>query len=723
MYGRGDIDVDEMKSFVKGGEKSLARTPYVQTNGKTFDELQAKAWDNLDWSPVSPMPRINKIIEKAADIFSADIRVYPSDPFSKSKEEQDKANAYVRMEDFNFQREYSRRAGLPIDETQYVPDNIDQLNLFAQNGGFKQAHARALENLLKGVDKASDYEEIQKDHIRDLKDFAMCGMKAEFDQMSGRIFYKYLSPKLSVIQRSRYNDFRDATFAGDYEAVNLSDLAVYGFNEEQRGQIAKSYCGIYDNAALDMWDDVNTKNSFGSYVWDSFKVCVSHWCWKDTDREYRKEYTTPFGEKRIAAEKWGKQIGVKANKKVSAVSKTTLREASWVVGTDFVYNYGIAANIPRTDNRDVTLPYKFYRLNDESITSQIMPMIKGYFMAWMRLQNDIATAMPDFWSVNLHMIQNVKLGGAIISPPEIMKMVKRSKLMPYNYSMTGKYEGGAGQPMTKVQGDTVERIDGRLKEMNTFLYKIFELTGISPGDLTQNIETATEAKQAYASTNDALVSIAKAFNNVKLNTAKTIEMRLQSAMLIPDYLKKAYGDILSDYDMEVLNIAKNNNARYGMDLSIRPSDVEIAKMENAASVAMQGGLIEYPVWLYVNEMLANKINLSWIRIYVSYMIGKKKEADSIAQQNAIKSQSEGNIQLEQVKQQAEQQSAQLKAQVEANSNQSKAMSEQLTIIAQGRVDAYNNAMKLLTDVNISQESRLMLQKVLDSNNDMLYGRG
>ena len=136
--------------------------------------------------------------------------------------------------------------------------------------------------------------------------------------------------------------------------------------------------------------------------------------------------------------------------------------------------------------------------------------------------------------------------------------------------------------MSKVQGDTVERIAARLKEMNTFLYKIFELTGISPGELTQSIETATEAKQAYASTNDALVSIAKAYNNVKLNAAKTVEMRLQSAMLIPTYLKDTYGDILSDYDIEMLNIAKNNSARYGMDITIRPSEREIAKMEEAA---------------------------------------------------------------------------------------------------------------------------------------------
>lgn len=722
LYGAGDIDTSEMKNFIKSGEKSLSKNPYASSNNKTWEEELSKGWDNLDWSPVSPMPRINKIVEKAADVFSSDIRVYPTDPFSRNKEEEDKANAYVRMKDFEFQMEYSKRAGIPIDEAQYIPENIDQLNLYAQNGGFKQAHARALEALLKGIDKASDYDEIQKDHIRDLKNFSICGMKTEFDRLSGKIYYRYISPKHGVIQSSRYNDFRDATFAGDYEAINLSDLAVYGFDELQRGEIAKCYCGIYDNAPIALWDNVNVRNAYGSYVWDSFKVCVAHWCWKDTDKEYRKEYTTPFGEKRIAAEKWGKPLGVKTNKKISTVSKTVLREASWIVGTDYVYNYGIVSNIPRTDNRDVTLPYKFYRLNEESIVSQIMPMIKGYYMSWMRLQNDIATAMPDFWALNVHMINNVKIGGGIVTPPEIIKMAKKSKLLPYNYSITGKYEGGAGQPMSKVQGDTVERIDARLKEMNTFLYKIFELTGISPGELTQSIETATEAKQAYASTNDALVSIAKAYNNVKLNAAKTVEMRLQSAMLIPSYLKDTYGDILSDYDIEMLNIAKNNSARYGMDITIRPSESEVAKMENAANIAMQGGLIDYPTWLYVIEMLGNKTNLSWIRIYVSYMVGKKKEADAMAQQAAIKSQSEGNQQLEQVKQQGAIQQFQMDAQKTDATNKSKAMSDILTITAQGRVDAYNNAMKLLADAATDENTRILLQKELDLNRDMLYGR-
>ena len=723
LYGAGNINVEEMKGFLNSGEKSLSASPYESNDEKKWERAIREGWNNLDWSPVSPMPRINKIIDKAADIFSSDIRVSPLDPFSRNKEEEEKANAYVRMKDFEFQLEYSKRAGIPIDETQYIPENIDQLNLYAQNGGFKQAHARALEALIKGISKFSDYEEIQKDHIRDLKNFGICGMKAEFDPLNGRIYYRHISPKLGVIQSSRYNDFRDSSFAGDFEAINLSDLAVYGFNEEQRGQIAHSYCGIYDNVGIELWDDVNVRNSYGNYIWDSFKVCVCHWEWKDTDKEYRKEYTTPFGEKRIAAEKWGKPIGVKQNKKVSTISKTVLREASWIVGTDFVYNFGIVSNIPREDNKDVSLSYKFYRLSEESVVSQIMPMIKGYYMAWMRLQNDIATAMPDFWAVNIHMIQNVKMGGGMITPPEIIKMAKKSKLLPYNYSMTGKYEGGAGQPMTKVQGDTIERIDGRLKEMNTFLYKIFELTGISPGELTNSIETATEAKQAYASTNDALVSIAKAFNKVYLNTSKTVEMRLQSAMLIPSYLKDAYSDILSDYDIEMLNIAKKNSARYSMDITIRPSEREIAKMEEAANIALQAQLIEYPVWLYVKEMLDNKTNLSWIRIYVSYMITKKKEADSQAQQAAIKSQSEGNQQLEAVKQQGEMQRFQMEAQKDAAMNQSKAEAENTTIIVQGRVDAYNNAIKLLADVATDENTRALLLKELDLNRDMLYGRG
>lgn len=146
-------------------------------------------------------------------------------------------------------------------------------------------------------------------------------------------------------------------------------------------------------------------------------------------------------------------------------------------------------------------------------------------------------------------------------------------------------------------------------------------------------------------------------------------------------------------------------------------------MEEAANIALQAKLIEYPVWMYVKEMLDNKTNLSWIRIYVSYMITKKKEADSQARQAEIKSQSEGNIEMNKIQQQGEMQKFQMEARKDAAINQSKAQSDTMTIIAQGRVDAYNNAIKLLADVAIDENTRALLLKELDLNRDMLYGRG
>lgn len=72
---------------------------------------------------------------------------------------------------------------------------------------------------------------------------------------------------------------------------------------------------------------------------------------------------------------------------------------------------------------------------------------------------------------------------------------------------------------------------------------------------------------------------------------------------------------------------------------------------------------------------------------------------------------------------AEMQKFQMEAQKDAAMNQSKAQSDTMTIIAQGRVDAYNNAIKLLADVATDENTRALLLKELDLNRDMLYGRG
>jgi len=720
-YATGGIDVDQIKPQLTGGEKFPSSRTAVNPTKKAWEDAIEKGWDNLDWSPVSPIPRIMKTLEKTEDLFDSDVRVYCLDPFSRSKEEDDKANAYVRMKEFNFLTEYSKRAGIPIDDTQFTPDSVEQLNVYAQSGGFKQAHARALESLFEGISRESDYPEIRRRHIFDLATYGVAGMRAEFDPMSGRIYFAWKNPRTSFIEQSKYSDFRDSKFAGDYDTISVNDLAVYGFDIDQRRAVALAMCGAYDNPSEKEFDQYDTLTEYGGYRWGTFKCCVMNCEWVDTDKEYRKEYTTPFGAKRYAGEKWGTKLGVKTNKRVFTVIKNVLRECTWVVGTDFVYNFGISSNIPRVDNRDVSLTYKFYRLKERSLVAQIKSFVNEYFMIWMRWQNDMATAMPDFWAVNMHMLNNVKMGkGEIINGAELIKMARKARVLPYQYSLVGKYEGGTGQPMTKVQGDVLEKTQSRSQEMDVILTKIYQLTGLDAGTGQQNVETATEARQVYAATSEVLTSIAKAFNSVRLNTTKTVEQRLQTAMMIPSYLKDAYGSMLSDYQIMILNEAKKSAARYGMDMVLKPSDAERQRLNQANDLAMQAKLINYDTWLYVDEMIRNNTNMSWIRIYVGYMVNRKKKEDFQQQQALIKQQSDGNIQHEQVKQQTQQQMFQQNGQLMQGEVQLKAQAKLSEEQLVGMMDIKSKILSLLAAQNTEESTRMMLSKELEMINSRLY---
>lgn len=718
LYATGGIDVDSIRPQLVRAQK-YPENRATSNAAKLFDDISAAAWDNLDWSPVSPMPHVMKQVAKVEDIFVADVRVYPIDPTSKAKEEDDKANAFVRMKNFEFIKEYSRRAGIPIDDSQFIPDSPEQLNLYAQSGGFKAAYARAFEVLLKWIETDSGYDEIAKNIRFDLCTYGVAGARCEFDEMSGRMLYRWKSPKTSFIQHSKYNDFRDSNYAGDFETINISDLAVYGFDVNQRSSIAQSLCGVYDNPPLTEWNDYNVVNSMGFYRWDNFKCCIMNIEWIDVDTDYRKEYTTPFGEKRYAGEKWGTKLGVKTNKRVFTVSKLVLRECSLVVGTDFVFNFGIASNVPRSNGRDVSLTYKFYRLDETPIVVQLKPLVDAIFMAWMRWQNDVATAWPDFWTVNLHMLNNVKVGKEAVTAPDLIKMAKTGRILPYMQSMIGTYEGGDVQPVRKVQGDVVERVQSRAAEIDNLFMKIYQIIGINAGINQNAIETAAEVKSLYASNNEILTSIAKSLNKIKLNIAKVVVQRINTAMMIPSYLKDTYGHILSDYQIEVLNDARSF-VNYGLDMVLRPSDKEKADIVNAANIALQGGLITLDTHMYVIEMINNNVNLSWIRIYIGYMIKQNEQKKYEQQQALIKQQSEGNMQYEQSKQQTLGLESQLKGQLLQGEIQLKNQGKLQAAELAGDIETKMRILTLLSNQETSEQDRMLLSRELDMINQKLH---
>jgi len=160
LYGKGAQPSDIYKSFyqerISNDDDSLTFTQ--QRNEKTRE-----GFENIAMRVISPIPRIKTIIKGYLDLVGQDVFVDAVDPLSNDMMENMKWCMYTLAQSHEFISEYHLKAGLPMEELEFLPANMTELNLYEAMGGFKLNYARAMEKLIRFTEKISDVEDFLKD--------------------------------------------------------------------------------------------------------------------------------------------------------------------------------------------------------------------------------------------------------------------------------------------------------------------------------------------------------------------------------------------------------------------------------------------------------------------------------------------------------------------------------------------------------------------------------
>ena len=135
------------------------------------------------------------------------------------------------------------QAGLPLDVPEFIPETLDELEMYEAAGGFKQAYAMALEKLIRHTDDVSDWGELKRKVIDDMIDLNVCTLKADYSDDEKKVRWRYVDPQDLVIQYSKYEDFRDSEYAGEFKDINISELRrslmKEGLTEEQIADVLR----------------------------------------------------------------------------------------------------------------------------------------------------------------------------------------------------------------------------------------------------------------------------------------------------------------------------------------------------------------------------------------------------------------------------------------------------------------------------------------------------
>lgn len=634
LYGNGKQPTEKyMKKFGwKNGQKG---------------EFERKGFMNLDWDIFSPAPKYKQVLISMFNATEYDIMASAIDELSGAEREELKWQTYFDKKTEEFQKKFSRKIGMPPPERQYVPKNLQELEIFDKIGGFKMKGEIAMEKLLKYSFKISDWNQIKVKMLEDFIDLNFAACKDYVDKKDLKVKSRYVDPIDLIMQYSRHFDHHDSNFAGEIFPVSIVDLKKEGnFTDEEIREIAKNNTSYNNYTSGDIdWDNYYVSDQQGGYGFvDDWKVRVMDSEFKTIDRQYSTKRKNKYGETLSYKSKFGK-----IDKGETRTTKTTdiqvVRKCKWIIGTKYIYDWGVQNDIPRENDSTANLSFHAYRLRGKSITSICLPNYDQLQMAWMKFQNSLAKAKPAGVAVEFNSLTNMTLGGKGVKPLEVLSIHRETGDLIYKASTHSR--GGlvmtpnAGKPVQELQGGIGRQLQEFVQIVDINNASIQENTGITPQASGGSVPTEQGlgvSEIAIAATNNALRHLFDGYKDLKENAARNMALRGQILLRHNKEAANGYYPILGNANMEVIKIsAEMPYRKYGIMLEMKPDKEMKRKIEEAARVSMQAGKngqpgLDFDDYLMVSRHLEHG-NVKYAEALLAYKIDlKQKEAHAQSQE-------------------------------------------------------------------------------------------
>jgi hypothetical protein len=507
-----------------------------------------------------------------------------------------------------------------------------------------------------------------------------------FDSEDNKWKVKYLDPERLVIQYSNEYDYSDSEYAGYFTYWTISNLRnkLPNVTEDELLSLASTCQGKYGNPNGDFEArysklDPNTL----TYNYDGFKVPVFEAEWMDTDYSRKIYYKSFRGRESILDLSYDTEVKpltpqnlkAGATQEVKKIAKRQPYQCSWVLDTDYCFDYGPVKMASRERLSKPQLTFHVEQLLQPSLIKRMKPILDQITQTFLRYQNSLAMMVERGYAINTTMLGNVTMGGGKLKPAEVMKLWQQTGRFLYSYSAgTGLYTGGAALPVTPIEGGMGERVQ---ETMNTFdlLFKQLELmTGINPVSLgaspDPNAPVGTTQAALQATTN-VLKPLMDACFELKKSTGECMMRRIQVGIKNSDKIREAYVGVISPSDMEALRLIEAEGVQYGLSLKAKPDMKQKMRFENWINIALQNTREQRPgidlndaIWFM--SQLENGADLLDLEKQLEYAIEKNKQESEKQSQAMIEAQGQQNAQNEQMKIQGQQALLQTEGQQKIN---------------------------------------------------------
>jgi hypothetical protein len=624
-YGNGRQDRDKYKELIYQWEKG---------------DVSKKGFVNLDFEIFSVIPKFRRIVVSMIDNIKHKPIAHAIDEKAVREKDRMKFRKWVEKEHGEELNKLRKMLGVKPQNQGYIPDSIEELELLSSVGGFKLWTEDSITKGLNYTFYTSKWPEIRRKLIEDLFDIGVCGSRDYVDQDTLEVKTRYLDPIYSIVSYSRSNEFENAVYAGELKPVSAIQLRERGISETELNSLAQSVNGKYGNPYIENWDNYNDVNSDGSYRYDNFRFWELDAEWFSLNSKYQTTRKNQYGVEMTYDEKYG-TVHNSDKRKTSVTKVKVVYTCKWLVGTDVVYDFGLARDIPRPDKKEAKLSFHFYKMHGKSFGELCKSPADQIQLLYLKIQNIIAMTAPPGLAVEWQALSNMSLGGKKMEPLELLKIYRQTGDVIYKATThRGQITSTPGKPpINELSGGDLTQMMQFVKLMEWHINNIRELTGVNRiADASNpNPEDSVGGSQlAVTATNNALYPVYVGIRDIEEFTSRNCSLRLKELLAHSEKAREVYEPIIGKKSVELLKSTNDmSDAKLGIKIEVLPTREKVEKLRGAAIAAMKPGKAGVPILgygdlLFIERMLDNG-NLIPAE---AYMTMKEAKAEQRADQRS-----------------------------------------------------------------------------------------
>lgn len=656
-YAKGRQDTSIYKDMILDEYKGSSKSPKYSEGGDSFNPPKTKkarqGWVSINFDNVfSPMPKYINTIIGIMEGQEHNIHVSAIDEHSAELRDELKYKRYVQGKYMNKLAIIDNLMGIEHQEENIIyPSSIEELRMFEEMGEFKLTYEIGIQRAVDHTMKASGDKKIKTNVIKDAVTFGIASTMDYFDYDIGEVRAKHLDVRSLIVEKSKEDDFSDASFWAYIDYINIAQLkSETGLKDDELFAVAGNFFGKLGNMTA---YDMRVDNS-GSYDYYACKVPVLVAYWISNDSVYHTtrnvkgvdvDFVEPYRANKGGAVKLPRVYDTEG-KKTTKTTSQSLYSCKWIVDTDVVYNIGKAHDVAFDyEGKKVESPIRVYKIDGMPMVENCIPIVDQIALTYYRLQNGIAKAPPP----GLKIEYNSMLGMTFEDddewkPLDGLRLYTQSGHIIFNASPSGvELPPNMPDPIQELKGGLGTVIKDAADSLALAYQQLMEITGIDRLSASSISPSRDQGKYvtevAVAATTNALRPIYSCYLSMKEQLARSIALRVQAVILGRDDTK--YHRILGDAAVEALRVGGFfPPISLGVHLVAMPDEVMKNAVREAAMAALAGGkngipALSYSEYLFIIEQLNTNAGLYYARVYIAR---KEAETQMQAQQRAESSQ-------------------------------------------------------------------------------------